>query len=145
MQAAAVAHARPVTEFVIAVTLAGLNVIPWLLPPYTMELRSARVIDWSVEAAPFAASLPTASRRSSTKVRYAREGVRRMTITRVSVPVIAAVLDGTSMPARTYGPYGSLPLDSTRSGLVPVRSLVTVPSCVPPVAASIEPQAEDVR
>ena len=49
------------------------------------------------------------------------------------------------MPARTYGPAGSLPLESTRSGLVPVRSVVTVPSCVPPEAASIEAQAEDVR
>ena len=27
------AHARPVTVFVIAVTLAGLYVMPWLLPP----------------------------------------------------------------------------------------------------------------
>src|SRR5471032_3175046 len=40
-----------------------------------------------------------------------------MTTTRVSSPRIAAVLDGTSKPARTYVPAASLPEESTRSGL----------------------------
>jgi len=59
--------------------------------------------------------------------------------------MIEAVLPGTSMPARTYEPAVSLPLESTRTELVPVSSLENVPSCVPGPAASMEAQAEDVR
>ena len=59
--------------------------------------------------------------------------------------MIEAVVPGTSTPARTYWPAVSVPCESTRSELVPVRLFVTVPSCVPGVAASIEAQADDVR
>ena len=38
-----------------------------------------------------------------------------------------------------------MPCESTRNELAPLRSLVTVPSCVPGEAASIEAQADDVR
>ena len=57
--------------------------------------------------------------------------MRRTTRTRLSSPMIDAVLPGTSMPARTYEPAVSLPCESTRTELVPVSSLENVPSCVP--------------
>ena len=59
--------------------------------------------------------------------------------------MIDALAPGRSTPARTYRPAPSLPCQSTRSDVVPVRSLENVPSCVPDGAASIEAHAEDVR